>query len=96
MGMTDGEHRRALVLELTAMLLWGFAVGAVLALIAAMYTVPLLDPIPTVPPEPIRVLPIAVTAATAVALGALAWVGASVTAARSRRVDLGEVMRVAE
>jgi putative ABC transport system permease protein len=96
MGMTDAEHRRALVLELTAMLLWGFAVGAVLALIAAMYTVPLLDPIPTVPPEPIRVLPIAVTAATAVALGALAWVGASVTAARSRRVDLGEVMRVAE
>jgi putative ABC transport system permease protein len=96
MGMRDREHRQALVLELGAMLLWGYAVGAALAIVAATFTVPLLDPIPTVPPDPIRIVPLAVTAITAVALGALAWAGASVTASRARRVDLGEVMRVAE
>ncbi|HYG71476.1 MAG TPA: hypothetical protein VEC15_04215 [Actinomycetota bacterium] len=96
MGMTQREQRRALVMELAAMLLWGFAVGAVLAVVAARFTVPLLDPIPTVPPDPILVLPLLVAAVAAVAIGTLAWLGATATERRSRRVDLGEVMRVAE
>lgn len=96
MGMSDREHRRSLVLELGAMLLWGYAIGAVLAGVAATFTVPLLDPIPTVPPDPIRVLPLAVSGIAAVALGALAWAGAAATSRRARGIDLGEVMRVAE
>lgn len=96
MGMRAREHRRALVLELGAMLLWGLAVGAVLALAAAHFTVPLLDPIATIPPDPIFVVPGLLFALTAAIVGALAWVGAAVTDRHARGVDLGEVMRVAE
>jgi hypothetical protein len=96
MGMSDAAQRRALTLELGAMLLWGYAVGVALAFVAGTFTVPLLDPIPTVPPDPLTVRPLVVSAITAVALGALAWLGAAVTARRARGVDLGEVMRVAE
>ena len=44
----------------------------------------------------LRDVSLAIAPGEAVALGALAWAGASVTAARSRSVDLGEVVRVAE
>jgi predicted lysophospholipase L1 biosynthesis ABC-type transport system permease subunit len=96
MGMSHRQHRRALVLELGAMLLFAVAVGAVLAIAAAWFTVPLLDPIATIPPEPLLVLPAGLLALTAVIAAAFAWLGAAATNRRARRVDLGEVMRVAE
>ena len=96
MGMSHRQHRRALMLELAVMLLWGLVVGSVLALIAAGLTVPILDPIPTVPPDPIFVVPVVVFGATTAITGALAWIGAAATDRRARGIDLGEVMRVAE
>jgi predicted lysophospholipase L1 biosynthesis ABC-type transport system permease subunit len=96
MGMRHGQHRRALVLELGVMLLWSFAIGAVLAFVAARFTVPLLDPITVIPPAPFLVLPYLLVAAAAFVLAALIWLGATITNRRARSVDLGEVMRVAE
>jgi putative ABC transport system permease protein len=96
MGMTHEQHRRALVLELGAMLMFAVVVGAVLAIAAAWFTVPLLDPIATIPPEPLLVIPAGLVALTAMLAAGFAWLGAAATNRRARRVDLGEVMRVAE
>jgi putative ABC transport system permease protein len=96
MGMTHGQHRRALLFELGAMLLWGFATGLALALVAAHITVPLLDPITAVPPDPILVTPLAMIVVALVVGSAFAWLGAALTNRRARETDLAEVMRVAE
>jgi len=96
MGMSHGQHRRALVLELGAMLLFAFAVGAGLAIAAASFTVPLLDPIATIPPGPLLVLPLGALVVTGLLAAGFAWVGAAATNRRARGIDLGEVMRVAE
>jgi predicted lysophospholipase L1 biosynthesis ABC-type transport system permease subunit len=96
MGMRHGQHRRALVLELGVMLAWAFAIGSALSIAAARFTVPRLDPITAIPPSPFLVIPAAFIAAAAIVLGVVVWVGAAVTNRRSRSVDLGEVMRVAE
>ena len=96
MGMTHGQHRRALLLELGTMLLWGLAVGLALALVVSHVTVPKLDPIPTIPPDPILVIPIALIVGTLAAAAAFAWIGAAITNRRARATDLAEVMRVAE
>lgn len=96
MGMSHGQHRRAMVLELGAMLLFAFAVGAGLAIAAASFTVPLLDPIATIPPGPLLVLPLGVLVVTGLLAAGFAWLGAAATNRRARGIDLGEVMRVAE
>jgi hypothetical protein len=78
------------------MLLFAVGVGAVLAIAAAWFTVPLLDPIATIPPDPLLVIPAGLIAVTEVVAAAFAWIGAAATNRRAKRVDLGEVMRVAE
>jgi putative ABC transport system permease protein len=96
MGMRHAQHRRALELELGAMLVLAFAVGAGLAVLAARFTVPLLDPLASIPPDPLLVVPIAIVATTGALSMLLSWLGAAATNRRARAVDLGEVMRVAE
>jgi putative ABC transport system permease protein len=96
MGMRHAQHLRALALELGAMLAWSFAVGAALALAAASFTVPLLDPITTIPPPPLLILPLVLIAVAGIAVAGFSWFGAFVMDRRARTVDLGAVMRVAE
>jgi hypothetical protein len=96
MRMTHRQHGRSLALELGAMLLWGFATGLALAAVTARITVPRLDPIPTIPPAPVLVTPVATVIAALVVAGAFAWLGAAATNRRARATDLAEVMRVAE
>jgi ABC-type antimicrobial peptide transport system permease subunit len=96
MGMTHATHRRSLVLELATMLLVSLFAGMVLGTIAAWMVVPLLDPLDTIPPSPLFVVPIAPIVVGAVALLAISWIGGLYTERRARHVDLGEVMRVAE
>jgi putative ABC transport system permease protein len=96
MGMTRATHRRSLVLELATMLLISLVAGVLLGGIAAWLVVPLLDPLDTIPPSPLFVVPVAGILVGAVVLLAIAWLGGVYTERRARRVDLGEVMRVAE
>ena len=96
MGMTHAAHRRSLVLELATMLLVSLLAGLVLGTTAAWMVVPLLDPLDTIPPSPLFVVPVVPITAGAVALVAISWIGGLYTERRARRVDLGEVMRVAE
>ena len=60
MGMRDGQARAALVLELAAMLLAAFVLGASLGVVAGRLIAPLLDPLQTIPPAPLFDAPLAV------------------------------------
>jgi hypothetical protein len=94
--MADATYRRALTLEFGTMLTVAFVVGAALALVAGILVVPLIDPLPTIPPGPLVVAPVAALAVVVAALACVTWAGAWLTSARARRTDLGEVMRLAD
>jgi len=96
MGMRSSLHLIAIATEVGAMLVVAYVAGGVLALAAARLTIPLLDPIEAVPPEPIGVVPVVVVAVTAPLLLLVALAGGWLTERRARRADLGQVMRLAD
>jgi len=96
MGMTHATHRRSLVLELATMLMVSLLAGLILGTVAAWMVVPLLDPLDTIPPSPLFVVPVVPIVGGALALAVISWLGGLSTERRARHVDLGEVMRVAE
>jgi putative ABC transport system permease protein len=96
MGMSHSAHRRSLTAELGAMLCCSYAIGLVLALGAALLILPLLDPLATIPPDPLYVLPLGVMGSAFVAVLAASWMGGWLTNRRAGAVHLGEVMRVAD
>jgi predicted lysophospholipase L1 biosynthesis ABC-type transport system permease subunit len=96
MGMREGQARTALILELTAMLLAAFVLGASMGVVAGRLIAPLLDPLPTIPPDPLFDAPIAVVLSTLVGLLVVSVVGGWFVHRRAAAVDLGEVLRVAE
>jgi FtsX-like permease family len=95
MGMSDAQAMGALILELAAVVLVSFLLGAALGVLAGALVSPLLDPLQTIPPPPLFTAPVAVLAWTAVALVAVAALGGWAVHRRAARVDLGEVLRVA-
>ena len=77
-------------------LIGALVVGAVVGAVATRLVAPRLDPLPTIPPDSLIVLPV-----VGISIGLLATVIASVVGAlladrSARRVPLGEVLRVAE
>jgi putative ABC transport system permease protein len=96
MGMRDRQASAALVLELAAMLLVAFVLGASLGMVAGRLVSPLLDPLQTIPPAPLFDAPLAVVGWTLVGLAVVAVVGGWLVHRRAARVELGEVLRVAE
>jgi putative ABC transport system permease protein len=96
MGMRDRQAVRALVLELAAMLLAAFVLGASFGLVAGGLVAPLLDPLQTIPPSPLFAAPVGAVAWTVVGLALVAVVGGWLVHRRAAAVDLGEVLRLAE
>ena len=96
MGMRDGQARAALVLELAAMLLTAFVLGATMGVVAGRLISPLLDPLQTIPPPPLFEPPIAAALWTLVGLAVVSVVGGWLVHRRASAIDLGEVLRVAE
>jgi predicted lysophospholipase L1 biosynthesis ABC-type transport system permease subunit len=96
MGMSHSAHRRSLTAELGAMLCCSYAIGLALALGAAFLILPLLDPLATIPPPPLYVLPLRVMGSAFVGVLAASWIGGWLTNRRAGAVHLGEVMRVAD
>jgi putative ABC transport system permease protein len=96
MGMRDRQSSAALVLELAAMLLAAFALGASIGLVAGRLVSPLLDPLQTIPPAPLFDAPLAVVAWTLLGLAIVAVAGGWLVHRRASAVDLGEVLRLAE
>jgi putative ABC transport system permease protein len=96
MGMRPSRHLVAIAIEVGAMLVIAYVAGTVLAIVAARLTVPLLDPIASVPPDPITVVPVILVALAAPALLLVAFAGGWLTERRARSADLGQVMRLAD
>jgi putative ABC transport system permease protein len=96
MGLRPGTMRRSLVLELTILLFGALAVGSTTGLIGAAVVTPYLDPLPTIPPDPISVVPWTAVAIAAIGLAVAAVVGGTLASRAARDVRLGEVLRVAE
>jgi hypothetical protein len=96
MGMRSSRHLLAIATEVGAMLVVAYVAGGVLALAAARLTIPLLDPIEAIPPEPIGVVPVVLVAMAAPVLLLVAFAGGWLTERRARAADLGQVMRLAD
>lgn len=94
MGLTQRSHRRSIVLELGGMMVVAFVIAAVLAMAAAMLVNPRLDPLSTVPPDPVLRLPFALVAISLGALLTAAWIGAWRAGRRADRARVAEVMRL--
>ncbi|HYX79966.1 MAG TPA: hypothetical protein VE976_05080, partial [Actinomycetota bacterium] len=96
MGMASSAHRRALEAELGAILGVALVAGVALGLVASRLVVPLLDPLPAIPPDPLYLAPVVAVLIAVPVVAALAAAGSWLTELRARRADLGQVMRVAE
>ena len=96
MGMRDRQAMLAIILELAAMLVAAFVFGAVLGVAAGRLVAPLLDPLQTIPPAPVFVIPFLVVAWTLLGLMLTGTVGGWVVHRRATSVDLGRVLRMAE
>jgi predicted lysophospholipase L1 biosynthesis ABC-type transport system permease subunit len=96
MGMRGGQARAALMLELTAILLAAFVLGASMGIVAGALISPLLDPLQVIPPAPLFDAPIAVVLWTLAGVLVVSMIGGWFVHRRAAAVDLGEVLRVAE
>ena len=96
MGLTDGQHRTSLTLEVGAVLGASLVVGAALALVATRFLIEDVDPRPSVPPEPVLSAPWTVIAATAATLVGVAALGGALAHAVTARARVAEVLRAGE
>ena len=96
MGLGRGTMRRSLTIELGALLFAGLAIGAATGLVATSVVVPHVDPLSTIPPSPIPVMPLLAVAGAAIFLVVAAFAGGWLADNATRGVRLGEVLRVSE
>jgi putative ABC transport system permease protein len=95
MGMRSSQHLLAIGGEIGALLALSYLAGSVLAIVAARLT-SMLDPLESIPPDPITVVPTFLILVVAPALALLAIGGGWITERRARTADLGQVMRLAD
>ena len=96
MGVSRRDHRRALGLELGAMLLGALVVAIPSALGAALLMAQHLDALETIPPRLVVELPVVAMAAITVILVVVIWAAARTIERRASRRPLGEVLRLAD
>jgi putative ABC transport system permease protein len=96
MGLSARSHRFALALELGTLLVFSFAVGAVLAMVAARLVVVELDAPAPLPGGPLFRTPWGLIVAAFAALLVATAFGALLADRRARRAKVAEVIRAAE
>jgi putative ABC transport system permease protein len=96
MGMPRSTMRTASILELGALLLVSLLVGTVTGAVATGVIVPSIDPLPTIPPDPLLAFPFAAIVTTGLILAVAAFLGGTAADRGARHVSTAEVMRVAE
>jgi putative ABC transport system permease protein len=96
MGLTKWSHRFALALELGTLLVFSFAVGAFLAMVAARLVVTELDAPAPLPGGPLFRTPWPLIVGAFAALLAATALGALLADRRARTAKVAEVIRAAE
>lgn len=95
MGLSRGAHRRSVLVELLAMLLSAFVLGALFSTVAAGLVHGRLDPIPALPPGPLLAVPRLMFGVTALGIIVVCALGAELVQRRADRTRVAEVMRLA-
>ena len=95
MGLTRGDHRRAIGAELLAMLASSALIGGVTAVVAAKLVAAGIDPLPGVPPGTLFRLPTLVLWGAPLVVLLVAGLGAWRVQRRADRMNVAEVMRLA-
>jgi predicted lysophospholipase L1 biosynthesis ABC-type transport system permease subunit len=95
MGLSDRTHRRAVTVELAAMLAVAFVLGGGLAVAAAAIVRGKLDLLPDVPGPTVLAVPWALLGAIAVGAALTAVAGGVLAQRRARRTKVSEVLRLA-
>jgi ABC-type antimicrobial peptide transport system permease subunit len=96
MGMRRSTMRAASVVELGTLLAVSFLAGSLVGVMSAAVVVPSLDPLPSIPPAPLIVVPALALGGTAICLALAAVLGGAIADRGARGVSTAEVMRVAE
>jgi putative ABC transport system permease protein len=95
MGLTKGEHRNAVFLEIGTVLLASAVVGGSLALVAGALLSPWVDPLPSLPPSPSFRPPPGLFAAIALAVPITGAVATFLVQRRADRANIAEELRYA-
>jgi putative ABC transport system permease protein len=96
MGLKHAGYRRSLTGEIAIILILSSALGSVLALVSARLISSELDPLATIPPDPLFAAPwILIPFIFATAL-IVSWLGGLITSRQLRRAELGQAVRVEE
>ena len=95
MGLRKRSHRLSVAVELAAMLVLSFAIGAVLAGAASFLIYTHLDLQPGIPPPPLYRVPWLMVGGVTGALLLFAYLGAWTVQRRAERMRVAEVMRLA-
>jgi len=93
MGLRPRQHRRALVVELTASVLVGCWMGLGMAVVAAWFAYQRIDPVPNFRPDPVLRPAVAIVAALAAVSMLIALAAAVFAQRRVDRDDPVEVLR---
>jgi putative ABC transport system permease protein len=93
MGMTTRATAAAAALETGALALLAAAVAVAVGVPASALVLRLVDPLPTLPPDPVLAVPWSTVAAVLVGAAVVAGVAAALAARTVRTAALGQVMR---
>lgn len=93
MGFTTRRHWWALVIELAGLLSAVFVLGSVLAVVCVRIVSPNVDPLPSLPPSPLMVVPWSALAISVAIGGAVVLAGTALAQFLGARVDVAEVLR---
>jgi ABC-type antimicrobial peptide transport system permease subunit len=94
MGLKAASQRASMAIELGVMLLVAFVVGALVAMLAARFAYPQLDPLPSVPPDPILDFPIILVAVVGLVVLFISPIGGWRVQRSADRANVAEVMRL--
>ena len=95
MGLTRSAHRWAVALELGGMLAISLLVGAVLAVASSWLVYARLDPLPTIPPEPLFAVPPLLFVVLLALISLAALLGAWRVQRKADTAKVSEVLRYA-
>jgi len=95
MGLTRSAHRWAVALELGGMLVISLLVGAVLAVASSWLVYARLDPLPTIPPEPLFAVPPLLFVVLLALISLAALLGAWRVQRKADTAKVSEVLRYA-